>query len=199
MMPPATTWRRHNYYLNTLQKDIKNKLENIKKENEEKQRGKITFREIYNSIKKGKGKKFKIEETLRNVKWNDIWEGWKMREISNKYKLLEHTLISDHYNTKKYFNKSKNCPGCDYAFVQSRDHTFSNCLGAKTLQIYIKEKYRITITDEKIFYGRSPTHEYAVIVSYITTIIKLNERYINRWGKAGYKEKIEYFEKYQAK
>ena len=186
---------RKNYRLNSAQKDIISKIENIKKNSKENTWGEITFRETYNWIKKGRGKKFKIEETLKNVKWEEIWRGWKTRNISNKYKLFEHLLISDHYNTKKRYNKSKNCPGCDYAFVQSRDHTFYNCLGSKSLQKYIRDEHNINITHDKLFYGKSPADEYTIIASYIATIMKSHERYIGKWGKAGQREKIEYFEK----
>ena len=189
------THNRKKYTLNNTQRQIRNKLENIRTDNKGKTWGEITFKDIYNSIKREKGKKFKIEETLRNVNWGEIWNLWKSRATSNKYKINEHIVISDKHNTKKYYNKSKNCPGCDYAFVQSRDHTFFNCLGAKELQKYVKENYRIEVTHEKIFYGRSSKEEYTAIVSYINTIIKTNARYVGRWGRAGYMEKSQYFEK----
>ena len=108
---------------------------------------------------------------------------------------MEHIILSDHYNTRKYYNKSKNCPGCDYAFVQSRDHIFTNCLGTRELQEYITRKYNVNITQEQIFFGKAEADEYNIILGYLVTVIKMNNRYIGKWGKAEKKEKIDYFEK----
>ena len=175
------------------------KLRKIKETKRDKDWKDLTFRDIYQTLKKEKGKKFKIEENIRNLKWKDIWCNWKKREMNNKHKIMEHIVISDHFNTKKYYNKSKNCPGCDYAFVQSRDHTFMNCQGARSLSLYIKDRYKIDLDTQKIFFGQSPDKEYPIVVSYITTVMKMTERYIGKWGKARNEEKVEYFEKIYAK
>ena len=174
-------------------------IEKIKSENIEKNWREISYRDIYITLKKKKEKKFKIEEILKHTNWEEIWGRWEKRNIHNKYKIMEHEIISDKYNTIKYYNKSKNCPGCDYALVQSRDHSFMNCIGAKELQEYIKRTHQIEMRSDKLFMGRANDIEYHIVLGYIATIRKMTKLYIGKWGRASQAMKIEYLEKTLAK
>jgi hypothetical protein len=142
-----------------------------------------TSRDIYRKMAKTVTQKFTIENVLKTMDWTEIWTSWKNRPHLNKYKLTMHTIISNQYNTKKRYNKSNNCPMCDFPFVQSRDHTFINCQGAIELIDYIQNTFAYEI-DAGIFFEKCMNNnQYTVILAYVQTIVKLTEGWHGKWGK----------------
>ena len=145
----------------------------------------VNFGEIYKIIVAEKYEKYSLEKVLKSVDWAGIWVSWSNRQISNKYKVLTHTAMTDHFNKNKYKNKSGNCPMCDYGFVQSRDHSFFKCKGAVALLKYIKTKYGLSLQANCLFYEKYDDFNYKVATAYIATIIKLTNTWVGKWGKPG--------------
>ena len=141
-----------------------------------------TMREIYNTLAAPCAKKFSIEITHTAADWENVWERWTKIELRNDYKTELHVVLANHFNLKKYRNRSGNCPLCDYDFVQSRDHSFLKCKGAKYLQEQIQSREGVLISEEDLFMCSFELRNAKVFLAYVATISSLSKGREKCWG-----------------
>ena len=155
----------------------------------------IQYKELYNTLIKQYYTKFDIEKNIPSLDWEEIWGTWKQRNISNKYKIQVHQIISDKFNTKTYKNRSGNCPMCDFPYVQSRDHSFRKCAAAAYLEEYVREKWGKYLNDDIIFYGKCNNEMFNHATAFIYTIIKYTRGWVGKWGTPPRCRLIQQYEK----
>ena len=146
----------------------------------------VTMSKLYKMKMAETQHKYPIERSLANTfDWGKIWEGWYRLNMNNKIKVQAHRVISETIASQKVINRSGNCCLCDFPYIQSRDHIFVNCQGAKRLIRYIKEVEKIEI-GSNIFYDKyTSLLQLKVSYIYMYTIIKLRESHIDKWGTIG--------------
>ena len=140
------------------------------------------MRDVYRALAAPKTKRFSIEATITNCEWENIWEKWAKIELRNDYKIKLHVVLANHFNTRKYHNRSGNCPMCDYAFIQSRDHSFFKCKGAQTLREQVRRREGVLVTEENLFRCHFKLNEAKVYLAYVATIFSLSKGKEKCWG-----------------
>ena len=140
-------------------------------------------KELYSALIATKTRHFTIEKAS-GINWGGIWTTWAKIQLRNDWKILFHTVITNHFSIVKYYNRAQNCPNCNQPWVLSRDHYFMKCRGVHPLLTFIEEQEGFKITARILFYGEFGLKQARVLIPFVVAVHRGLVDKRDSWGGA---------------
>lgn len=155
----------------------------------------LTSKMIYQERMEKINRSYEIEnDTKTTINWPTIWMNLYKENIDNKLKIYYHECLTRKICENVIKNKSGNCPGCDYPYIQSIEHILLNCRNIKPLIKYIADYFNYQITED-ILYMKQDRKYILLTCIFLKTVLDSRTELKQKWGCIDTQILISYFKK----